>query len=218
MSTNEVYAQDVSEFFNVITGHSSPKSYQRLITAPTEMRNKVIDLLAEESKNATKGLPSGVVIKINSLQDKEVIEALYAASQRGVPIKLIVRGICCLRPGRIGLSENIEVSSIVGNFLEHSRIYYFHNNNEPKVYGGSADIMVRSFDRRLESLFLISDHRLKQEAINILAYCLKDNHNSYTMLEDGRYVVKQTNGEAKFNIHQEFFNVTPEEVMKATLF
>ncbi|GJM29924.1 MAG: polyphosphate kinase [Cyclobacteriaceae bacterium] len=218
MSTNEVYAQDVSEFFNVITGHSSPKSYQRLITAPTEMRNKLIDLLAVESQNARKGRPSGVVIKINSIQDQEVIDALYEASQQGVPIKLIVRGICCLRPGRIGLSDNIEVYSIVGNYLEHSRIYYFHNNNDPKVYGGSADIMVRSFDRRLESLFLISDERLKQEAINILAYCLKDNHNSYTMLEDGRYVVKQADGEPKFNIHQEFFKVTPEEVMSAKLF
>lgn len=218
MSTNEVYAQDVSEFFNVITGHSSPKSYQRLITAPTEMRQKIIELLALESMNAKKGLPSGVVIKINSLQDKEVIEALYEASQQGVPIKLIVRGICCLRPGRIGLSENIEVYSIVGNYLEHSRIYYFHNNNEPKVYGGSADIMVRSFDRRLESLFLISDVKLKQEAINILVYCLKDNHNSYTMLEDGRYMVKKANGEPNFNIHQKFFKVTQTEVMNAKLF
>ena len=218
MSTNEVYAQDVSEFFNVITGHSSPKSYKRLITAPTEMRQKLIELLEVESKNAQNGLPSGVVIKINSLQDKEVIDALYLASQRGVPVKLIVRGICCLRPGREGLSENIEVYSIVGDYLEHSRIYYFHNNNDPKVYGGSADIMVRSFDRRLESLFLISDEKLKQEAINILVYSLKDNHNSYTMLEDGSYVVKQANGAPVFNIHQQFFKVTQAEVQNAKLF
>ncbi len=218
MSTNEVYAQDVSEFFNVITGHSSPKSYKRLITAPTEMRQKLIELLEIESSNARKGLPSGVVIKINSLQDKEVIDALYDASQKGVTIKLIVRGICCLRPGRIGLSENIEVYSIVGDYLEHSRIYYFHNNNDPKVYGGSADIMVRSFDRRLESLFLIADEKLKQEAINILVYCLKDNHNSYTMQEDGSYVVKHTNGEPPFNIHESFYKVTKEEIMKASLF
>ena len=218
MSTNEVYVKDVSEFFNVITGHSSPKLYKRLITAPTEMRNKLIELIGVESNNAEKGLPSGIVIKINSLQDKETIDALYEASQQGVPIKLIVRGICCLRPGRTGLSENIEVYSVVGDFLEHSRIYYFHNNNDPKVYGGSADIMVRSFDRRLESLFLISDDKLKQEAINILAYSLKDNHNSYTMLEDGRYVVKEVDGATNFNIHEEFFNVTQSEVMTARLF
>jgi len=218
LSTNEVYAQDVSEFFNVITGHSSPKLFKRLITAPTEMRKKLIALIAAESDNASKGLPSGIVIKINSIQDRETIDALYEASQQGVPIKLIVRGICCLRPGRVGLSENIEVYSIVGDFLEHSRIYYFHNNNDPKVYGGSADIMVRSFDRRLESLFLISDEKLKQEAINILAYSLKDNHNSYTMLEDGRYETKEVNGDNKFNIHEEFFNVTSSEVMAARLF
>lgn len=218
LSTNEVYVQDVSEFFNVITGHSSPKLYKRLITAPTEMRKKLIDLIVAESNNSKKGLPAGIVIKINSLQDKEVIEALYDASKQGVTIKLIVRGICCLRPGRKGLSENIGVCSIVGDFLEHSRIYYFHNNNDPKVYGGSADIMVRSFDRRLESLFLISDEKLKQEAINILAYSLRDNQNAYTMLEDGRYVVKEAKGSAKFNIHQEFFKVTQSEVMTARLF
>ena len=106
----------------------------------------------------------------------------------------------------------------MGDFLEHSRIYYFHNNDDPKVYGGSADIMVRSFDRRLESLFLITDEKLKQEAINILAYSLKDNHNSYTMQEDGRYLVKASNGAAKFNIHEEFFKVTQSEVMEASLF
>ena len=218
MSTNEVYAQDVSEFFNVITGHSSPKSYKRLITAPTGIRQNLIELLEIEKSNAQKGLPSGVVIKINSLQDKEIIDAMYEASQQGVPIKLIVRGICCLRPGRIGLSENIEVYSIVGDYLEHSRIYYFHNNNDPKVYGGSADIMVRSFDRRLESLFLITDQMLKQEAVNILVYSLKDNQNSYTMMEDGRYLVKELNGEQSFNIHKEFFKVTRTEVMNAKLF
>jgi len=218
MSTNEVYVQDVSEFFNVITGHSSPKLYKRLITAPKQMRNKLIELIGVESNNAKKGLPSGIVIKINSLQDKEVIDVLYEASQQGVPIKLMVRGICCLRPGRMGLSENIEVYSIVGDFLEHSRIYYFHNNNDPKVYGGSADIMVRSFDRRLESLFLICDAKLKQEAINILAYSLKDNQNSYAMLEDGRYVVNEANEAPKFNIHQEFFKVVESEVMVAKLF
>ena len=218
MSTNEVYAQDVSEFFNVITGHSSPKLYKRLITAPTEMRNKLIELIAAESKIARQGMPSGIVIKINSLQDKEVIDALYGASQQGVPIKLIVRGICCLRPGRVGLSENIEVYSIVGEYLEHSRIYYFHNNDDPKVYGGSADIMVRSFDRRLESLFLITDEKLKQESINILEYCLKDNQNSYIMQEDGSYLQREAGENPKFNIHQEFYQVTQPQVMTAKLF
>src|SRR5690606_11446142 len=128
------------------------------------------ELINIEAENAKQGLSSGIVIKLNSLQDKNTIAALYKASQAGVPIKLIVRGICCLRPGRKGLSENIQVISIVGNYLEHSRIYYFHNNNDPKVYIGSADIMVRSFDRRIESLFLIIDPTLKKQCINILDY------------------------------------------------
>src|SRR5690606_38087129 len=195
MSTNSIYAQDVSEFFNVITGHSNPHIYKYLITAPGDMRQQLIDLINIEAENAKKGLPSGIVIKINSQEDREVIDELYKASQVGVTIKLIVRGICCLRPGRTGLSENITVNSIVGEFLEHSRMFYFHNNNDPKVYGGSADIMVRSFERRLESLFLIVDETLKQQAINILVYNLRDNVNSYSMLENGNYVKKEIGDE-----------------------
>ncbi len=218
LSANEVYSRDVSEFFNVITGHSSPQVYQSLITAPRDMRQSLIDLINIEAENAKNGLPSGIVIKINSLQDRETIDVLYQASQQGVPIKLIVRGICCLRPGRPGLSDNIEVYSIVGDYLEHSRIYYFHNQGEPKVYGGSADIMVRSYDRRLESLFLITDEKLKQEAINILLYCLKDNVNSYVMLENGNYLQKESNGAPPFDVHKEFFKVSLVDVMKARLF
>jgi polyphosphate kinase len=218
LSANEGYAQDVSEFFNVITGHSRPQLYKRLITAPRDMRQGLIDLIRTEAEHAQQNLASGIVIKINSLQDKETIDELYSASQKGVKIKLIVRGICCLRPGRPGLSENIEVHSLVGDFLEHSRIYYFHNNGDPKVYGGSADVMVRSYDRRLESLFMITDEKLKQEAINILVYSLKDNVNSYLMQEDGEFVVKQHNGDAPFNVHKEFFKVTAEDVASAQLF
>ncbi len=212
MTTDEVYAQDISEFFNVITGHSFPQEYERLITAPKDMRNKLIALIRNEAKNAKEGLKSGICIKINSLEDKEAIEELYAASQAGVPIQLIVRGICCLRPGRTGLSENISVCSIVGNYLEHSRIYYFHNNGEPKVYGGSADMMVRSFERRLESLFLIVDETLKKQVMNILRFNLKDNVNSYIMNEDGSYSVKKIKGSEPFNIYEEFYKLTPEKI------
>ncbi|MFY7918139.1 MAG: phospholipase D-like domain-containing protein, partial [Chryseotalea sp.] len=154
----------------------------------------------------------------NSLQDKELIDELYAASQAGVKIKLIVRGMCCLRPGRKGLSENIEVRSIVGEYLEHSRIYYFHNAGEPKLYIGSADAMVRSFDRRIESLFMLEDDFLKKQAINNLYYNLKDNVNAYVMNEDGTYKVKELNGEQPYNIHKEFFRVTREKVAQAKLF
>ncbi|GAB5531848.1 MAG: RNA degradosome polyphosphate kinase [Roseivirga sp.] len=202
LSTDETYAQDVSEFFNVITGHSLPHDYKYLITAPGDMRQQLIDLIRKEAVNASEGLQSGIMIKINSLQDKEIIEELYAASQAGVPIKLIVRGICCLRPGRAGLSENIEVISIVGDYLEHSRIYYYHNNGDPLVYGGSADVMVRSFDRRIESLFLVNDDFCKQQCINLLRYNLRDNTNAYIMQEDGSYQLKESEGEEPFNVHK----------------
>lgn len=218
MSTNSIYSQDVSEFFNVITGHSNPHIYKYLITAPGDMRQQLIDLIKIETDNATQGLPSGIVIKINSLEDREVIEELYKASQGGVAIKLIVRGICCLRPGRAGVSENITVRSLVGEFLEHSRMFYFHNNNNPKVYGGSADIMVRSFERRLESLFLIVDDTIKLQAINILVYNLKDNVNAYFMLENGNYVKKEAESEPRFNIHEQFFNVKLSDIKNVKLF
>lgn len=218
LTTKEVYANDVSEFFNVITGHSQPSTYRNLITSPRDMRIQLCNLIRREAENARNGLASGVVIKLNSLQDKELIDELYAASQAGVPIKLIVRGMCCLRPGRSGLSENIQVISIVGEYLEHSRIYYFHNTGSPKVYIGSADAMVRSFDRRIESLFLLDDDFLRKQAINNLRYNLKDNVNAYTMKEDGTYVIKELNGEPPFNIHKEFYHVTREIVTGAKLF
>jgi polyphosphate kinase len=218
LTTREAYAHDVSEFFNVITGHSQPSTYRNLITSPRDMRIQLCNLLQKEAYNARNGIPSGIVIKLNSLQDKEFIDELYNASQAGVPIKLIVRGMCCLRPRRKGLSENIEVISIVGEFLEHSRIYYFHNAGNPRVYIGSADAMVRSFDRRIESLFQLEEDILKKQAINNLRYNLADNVNSYTMQEDGTYTIKELNGEQPFNIHKEFYNVTKEIVMDAKLF
>lgn len=218
LTTNEVYAHDISEFFNVITGHSLPSNYQYLITAPRDMRQQLIDLIRREATNAQMGLSNGIVIKLNSLEDRELIDELYLASQAGVPIQLIVRGICCLRPGRAGLSENITVRSIVGDFLEHARLFYFHNTGNPKIYGGSADIMVRSFERRIESLFLIASDAVKQEAMNVLVYNLKDNVNAYELQEDGSYVKREADGNPPFNIHKEFFSVTPEIVQEAKLF
>lgn len=218
LSTNDAYANDVSEFFNVITGHSQPAAYRNLITSPRDMRIQLCNLVKREAENAKAGIPSGIVIKLNSLQDKEFIDALYEASQAGVTIKLIIRGMCSIRPGRVGLSENIEVISIVGEFLEHSRIYYFHNGGEPKVYVGSADAMVRSFDRRVESLFLLEQEMLRKQAMNILRYNLKDNANAYTMKEDGTYVIKEQNGEPLFNVHKEFYEVTREIIKDVALF
>jgi len=217
MTSNEIYAHDVSEFFNAITGHSLPRIYKYLLTAPKDMRQQIVDLIKNEALNAKKGLPCGIIIKLNSLQDKETISELYKASQSGVQVKLIIRGICSLRPGRKGLSENIQVYSIVGEYLEHSRIYYYHNNGDPKIYGGSADVMVRSFDRRIESLFMVVDPFLKKEVMNILSYNLKDRVNTYFMKEDGTYELKKPNGKAAFNSHKEFFKVTKDEIEKVSL-
>ncbi|MEP1086536.1 polyphosphate kinase 1 [Algoriphagus sp.] len=218
MTTNEVLANDVSEFFNVITGHSMPSQYRNLITAPRDMRNQLIEYIENEAENAKNGLPSGIFIKVNSLEDSEIIYALYRASQSGVTIKLIVRGICCIRPGRVGLSDNIEVLSIVGDFLEHSRIYHFHNNGETRTYAGSADMMVRSFDKRLEALFKVESPLLEKQLMNILAYNLKDNVNAYVMQEDGTYIAKRPAGDVpEFNVHREFFKLDADSIMQVEL-
>ena len=218
MTTDTAYANDVSEFFNFITNCSSPQAYKNLITAPFSIRDQLTGMIHQEAQNAQQGLSCGIVIKVNALEDKATIEELYKASQAGVPIRLIVRGICCLIPQRLGLSTNIKVCSIVGNFLEHARIFYFHNQGNAKVYAGSADIMVRSFDKRIESLFLVKNPVLKQQVINILVYDLRDNVNSYLMQEDGTYVKATPGEEAPFDIHQEFFKLSADEAMGAQLF
>jgi polyphosphate kinase len=218
LTTKEAYANDVSEFFNVITGNSQPFAYQNLITSPRDMRIQLLNLVKREAGNAKQGITTGIVIKMNSLQDKEFIDELYEASRAGVQIKLIIRGMCCLRPGRMGLSENIQVISLVGEYLEHSRIYYFHNEGNPKVYIGSADAMVRSFDRRIESLFSLEQENLKKQAMNILRYNLMDNVNCYIMNEDGSYTKKEQNGEPAFNVQKEFYKVTPEIINDVVLF
>lgn len=218
LSTKEEYASDVSEFFNVITGHSQPSHYKNLITSPRDMRIELCNLVKAEAANAKKGLPAGIIIKFNSLQDREFIDALYEASQAGVKIKLIVRGMCCLRPGRPGLSDNIEVISIVGDYLEHSRIYYFHHAGTPRIYIGSADAMVRSFDRRVESLVLLEQELLQRQLKSILDFNLRDNVNAYIMKEDGSYVKKDRHGEPPFNIHTAFYEVTSETLEDVNLF
>ncbi|MFY7910221.1 MAG: polyphosphate kinase 1 [Emticicia sp.] len=221
LTSNPTYTKDISEFFNVITGHSQPADYHNLITSPRDMRNKLIEMIRNEALNAQNGLSSGICIKLNSLEDQYVINELYKASQAGVKIKLIVRGICCLRPGRKGLSENITVRSIVGLFLEHARIFYFHNNNTPKLYGGSADIMVRSFDKRIESLFEIVDEDIKRQVMHILDFNLRDNVNAYELQEDGTYkrvVCSLSSDEPAFDIHQRFFEITEQQYEPISLF
>ena len=212
LTTDIRITQDIAEFFNVITGHSMPTHYEHLITAPRDMRNRLIEMIEHEVENHKAGLPAGICWKINSLQDTLTMDALYKASKAGVPILLIVRGICCLRPQRPGLSENIYIKSIVGNYLENTRIFYFHNNEDPKVYGGSADVMVRSFDRRIESLFELVNSRAKNLAITILNWNLRDTVNSYEMQEDGNYW--KVESEEPFNIHQEFYQLKEDDLVE----
>ena len=177
-----------------------------------------MSLLTAKTANAREGKSSGIVFKMNSLQDKEIIDALYAAGQAGVPVRLIVRGICCVRPGRVGLSENIKARSIVGDYLEHSRVFYFHDEGQPQVLVGSADLMERSFDRRLESLFFLLDEQVKREVINILVHNLKDNYNTYELQEDGSFEpATPQEGEERFNLHKRLFQVTLEEVNRAPM-
>lgn len=221
LTTNPAYTRDISEFFNVITGHSQPADYQYLITSPRDMRKKLIEMIRLEAENAKAGRSSGICIKLNSVEDKDIIDELYKASQAGVRIKMIIRGICCLRPGRKGLSENITVRSIVGHFLEHARIFYFHNNNNPRLYGGSADIMVRSFDKRIESLFEMVDDEVKRQIMHILDYNLRDNVNAYELQEDGTYkkvACSLTPEDQPFDIHQRFFELKEKEEEPIALF
>ncbi len=215
LTAKPAYGHDISEFFNVITGHSVPPGYKKMITTPGDMRAKLIRLIRREVTNIKKGKPAGIVIKVNSIEDQATIDELYKASNAGVEVRLIVRGICCLRPGRKGLSENITVKSVVGDYLEHSRIYYFHNAGKPSVYGGSADVMNRSFDRRIESLFLVEGFQL-QQMMNILDYSWRDTVNSYYLQENGDYIISKER--KKFNIHKEFYKVDEAIVLEAKLF
>jgi polyphosphate kinase len=217
LTANGDYTRDIAEFFNVITGHSQPNEYKNLITSPKNMRAALIDYIRKEADNAEQGKPAGICFKVNSLEDKDIIEELYAASQRGVKIELIVRGICCLRPGRVGLSENIKVRSIVGNFLEHARIFYFHNEGQPRVYGGSADMMVRSFDKRIESLFEFINPDIKKQLIQILYANIMDNVNAYELQENGEYLKSETIGEP-LDIHTYFFDKDKQDILRDSLF
>ncbi len=217
MTSNQKYTKDALEFFNVITGHSVPDDYENLITAPIYMRDKIISLIQGEIDISLSGGEGKICIKINSLQDKDVINKLYEASNSGVKVCLIVRGICCLRPGREGLSENIKVLSVIGDYLEHSRLYYFHNGGNPIIYSGSADVMIRSFKRRIESLFKINEEFIKKEAITILNYNLRDNCNSYELNEDGSYSKREKGKNKEFNLFKEFYLLDRNKVEESII-
>lgn len=180
------YGEDATAVFNMLSGYSEPLVWNKLALAPTWLRNKFVSLIDRERDNAQNGKPAKIIAKMNSLCDAGIIEALYEASAAGVEIELIVRGICCLKQGIKGMSETIHVRSIVGTFLEHSRIFYFENDGIPEIYMGSADWMPRNLDKRVEILFPVEDERLKSEIMHILDIQLSDNLKAHILQPDDR--------------------------------
>ncbi len=188
LTSDEAIGKDTSDLFNFLTGYSFQTKYHELLVAPINLRNKMIKYINRETKNKRNGKEARIIVKINSLTDEKIVRALYRASQAGVKADLIVRGICVLRPGIKGLSENIRVISIVGRFLEHSRIFYFANGGKEEIFIGSADWMHRNLDRRVEAIVPIKDQRLAQYLKDeVLASYLKDNTNAQELREDGTY-------------------------------
>lgn len=179
---------DASDLFNYLTGYSGKTRFRKLLVAPINLRQRMTELIDREIDHARQGRGGYLVFKMNALTDKAMIQQLYRASQAGVKMNLIVRGMCCLRPGVPGVSETIRVTSVVGRFLEHSRLYYFHNNGQPDIYVGSADVMTRNIDRRVEVLFPIQDPRLIQVVTNdILKIYLADNVKARVLTPAGTY-------------------------------
>ena len=191
LSTDPDISSDLIELFNYLSGFSKQKAYQKLLVSPTSLRKKFIFLINREIENIEEGKKGEIIAKMNSLVDPEIIQLLYLASQKGVKIHLIIRGICCLYPQRENLSENIKVTSIIGHFLEHSRIFWFYNNNNPEVFIGSADWMRRNLDRRIEAVTPIEDLKLKSQLYDLLQTYINDNYYSWIMNKDGIYEKKE---------------------------
>lgn len=200
----ETIGEDATAVFNMLSGYSEPRTWNKLSLAPIWLKDKFLYLIARERKHAQEGRPAHIIGKMNSLCDKDIIEALYEASAAGVKIDLIIRGICSLKVGIPGISENISVRSIVGNFLEHSRIFYFENNKAPEIYCGSADWMPRNLERRVEILFPVEKPELKEKIMHILDGELKDTVKAHILKEDGTYDKVDKRGKAIYNSQMEF--------------
>ena len=194
---------EVGELFNYLTGYSRRPEYRHLIVAPEDMREGIISLIGREGSAASEEMPGHIAMKVNSLVDERVIHALYDASQAGVEIDLLVRGICCLRPGIEGLSENVRVHSIVGRWLEHSRIFYFHNGGDEELFIGSADVMPRNLDGRVEALASVDAPSLKDELKFLLDLGFKDNVNAWRLDAEGNWSrVKPQDGSERVDMQQ----------------
>ena len=212
MTCNPQIGEDATAVFNMLSGYSEPLQWNKLVVAPIWLRPRFLKMIRREGKHAAAGKPAHIIAKMNSLCDKEIIAALYEASCMGVKIELIVRGICCLKAGVTGLSDNISVHSIVGNFLEHSRIFYFENDGGQELYLGSADWMPRNLDKRVEVMFPIEEETLKDRILSILKTQLEDNVKSHILNPDGTYEKPDRRGRMKRNSQEEFCAAAVEAV------
>jgi polyphosphate kinase len=200
------YGNDASLFFNAVTGRSKLLRFQRLVPAPTAMKPELLDLIAGEAERAKQGLPARIIGKVNSLQDPEIINALYRASQAGVEIRLNVRGICCLKPGDPKYSKNIEVISVIDRFLEHARLFYFHQGGNAGVYISSADWMTRNLEKRVELMIPIEEPALKRRLVRILEAYFQDNTQASRLLPDGSSQrIVRAKGQKAFRVQDQFY-------------
>jgi polyphosphate kinase len=193
---------DVSDLFNALTGFSRQEIYRKLLVSPANMRARFLEMIEREARFAREGKPARIIAKMNALVDEEIISALYGASEAGVEIDLIVRGICCLRPGLPGVSERIRVISIIGRFLEHSRIWYWENGGDPEYYFGSPDWMPRNLDRRVECVVPVEDPRLRPRLRSLLETCLADNRQAWELSSDGTYEQRLAGAEPERATHR----------------
>jgi polyphosphate kinase len=216
MTCNESLGRDASSFINAITGYSQPQPYEKLDSAPLGLRKKLLSLIQAETQNRRNGQKAYIAAKMNALVDPDIIKALYEASQAGVVVRLNVRGICCLRPGVPGLSENISVVSIVDRFLEHARILYFYHGGDDSVFISSADWMTRSFDRRVELLVPVEDTASRNRLMEILDTYFRDNQNAWRLGPDGQYTRVQADGpQPKFRAQRSLYESAVEAIKKA---
>ena len=204
LTCSEAIGEDATAVFNMLSGYSEPLTWNKLAVAPLWLKKKFIYLIEREEKYALEGKGGHIIAKMNSLCDRDVIAALYKASAAGVKIELIVRGICCLKVGIPGISENISVRSIVGNFLEHSRIFYFENAGKSEIYCGSADWMPRNLERRVEILFPVENEGLKEKLMHILEGQLKDTEKAHLLNAEGVYEKVDRRGKVLYNSQDTF--------------
>jgi polyphosphate kinase len=204
LTCNPSMGADLTDLFNSLTGFSRQVPYRNLLVAPQNMRQRFTEMVDREAQNAKDGKPARIIAKMNALVDPDIIQHLYDASQAGVDIDLIVRGICCLRPGIEGVSDRIKVISIVGRFLEHSRIFYFSNAGDEELYFGSADWMPRNFDRRVEVITPILDRSLHSRVCSLLETCLADNRLAWDLHPDATYVQRKPGTRPVVSAHERF--------------